>query len=65
MQEYYRGTWPASVASACVHLSRASKASAAFGLTRANVGFRYRIRADYTRSSKDTTTATMSARGGT
>lgn len=55
VQEYYRGTWHPSAASGCVHLSRASKASAAFGLTRADVGFRYRIRVDYTRSSKDTT----------
>jgi hypothetical protein len=55
VQEHYRGAWHPSPATACVHLSRTSKASAAFGLTQANIGFHYRIRADYIRSSNDTT----------
>jgi hypothetical protein len=53
VQEHYLGAWHASVTTGCIHLSSSSQASAAFRLTLADIGFPYRIRADYIRSSKD------------
>jgi sugar lactone lactonase YvrE len=47
VQEYYEGTWNPNVATGCVRLSSSSRAAAAFGLTHADQGYPYRIRADY------------------
>jgi hypothetical protein len=55
VQEHYRGAWHANVATKCGSLTSSSKISAGFGLTHADIGYHYRIRADYVRSSKDTT----------
>lgn len=55
VQEYYRGAWHANVTTGCLSLSSHSKASVAFALTNADIGYHYRIRAEYIRSSKDTT----------
>jgi hypothetical protein len=55
VQEYYQGAWHANVSTKCASLDSSSKISAGFGLTHAGIGFHYRIRADYIRSSKDTT----------
>jgi YVTN family beta-propeller protein len=54
VQEYFQGAWQPNVTSGCVKLSNLSKASGKFRLTQADVGYHYRIRADYIRSSKDT-----------
>lgn len=53
VQEYYLGAWRANVTTGCISLNSYSKASAAFGLTYADIGYHYRIRADYIRSSTD------------
>jgi Carboxypeptidase regulatory-like domain len=53
-QEYYRGAWHSSVATPCLRLSSASKRSVPFTLTHADIGYHYRIRADYVRASTDT-----------
>jgi hypothetical protein len=54
LQEHYQGAWH-GVTTRCGTLNRSSKISVTVGLTRANLGYHYRIRADYIRSSKDTT----------
>jgi YVTN family beta-propeller protein len=54
VQEYFQGAWQANVTSGCVKLSNLSRASGKFKLTQADLGYHYRIRADYIRSSKDT-----------
>ena len=54
VQEHYRGAWHANAATKCGRLTSSSKISAGFGLTHADIGYPYRIRADYVRS-KDTT----------
>lgn len=54
VQEFFQGAWNANVTTGCIHLNSSSKASAVFGLTQADIGFPYRIRADYIRSRKDT-----------
>ncbi len=54
-EEYYQGTWYGNTATGCAKLTKSSKAYATFNLTHADIGFHYRIRADYIRSSKDTT----------
>jgi hypothetical protein len=54
VHEHYLGAWHANVITGCIHLSSSSQAFVAFGLTMADIGFPYRIRADYIRSSKDT-----------
>jgi hypothetical protein len=55
VQEHYRGAWHANVITKCGSLNSASKISVGFGLTHAGIGYHYRIRADYVRSSKDIT----------
>ena len=55
VQEFYHGAWHGNVTTTCRKLSSSSKVSVAFGLTRADIGYHYRIRADYIRSSTDTT----------
>ncbi len=55
VQQYYQGAWHPNVSSRCVGLSSSSKISVSISLTQAGVGYPYRIRADYSRSSKDTT----------
>ena len=55
MQEHYRGAWHANVVTKCASLDSSSKISGAFVLTHADIGFHYRIRADYVRRTKDTT----------
>ncbi len=54
VQEYFQGAWQANVATPCVKLSSASKASAPFRLTQADIGYHYRVRADYIRNGTDT-----------
>ena len=54
VQEYFEGAWQANVSTGCVKLSRASQISGSLSLTQADVGFHYRVRADYIRSAKDT-----------
>ncbi len=54
VQEYFQGAWQANVATGCVKLSSASQISGSLNLTQADIGFHYRVRADYIRSSKDT-----------
>jgi hypothetical protein len=53
VQEYYEGAWNPNVTTGCVSLSASSRAAADFGLTHADLGFPYRIRADYVRSASD------------
>ena len=53
VQEYYQDAWHANVTTGCGYLSKSSHASATFGLTHANIGYHYRIRADYIRSQSD------------
>jgi ribosomal protein S11 len=55
VQEHYQGAWHANVITKCGSLNSSSKISVGFGLTHAGIGFHYRIRADYLRSSRDTT----------
>ena len=47
VQEYYQGAWQANVTSGCRSLNSSSKASVTFGLTQADLGYHYRVRADY------------------
>ena len=47
VQEYYLGAWQANVTSGCRKLSSTSKAAAAFRLSNADLGYHYRIRADF------------------
>ncbi len=54
LQEHYQGAWHGAT-TRCGHLDGSSKISIRVNLTRANLGYHYRIRADYVRSSKDTT----------
>jgi YVTN family beta-propeller protein len=53
VQEYYNHAWNGNVTTGCVKLSRASTAIAIFTLNKANLGYPYRIRADYVPSVKD------------
>jgi hypothetical protein len=52
VQIYYQGKWYADLTTSCGDLNSASKISGLFSLSQAT-GYRYRIRADYVRSSKD------------
>ena len=54
LQEHYQGAWHGAT-TRCVTLDSSSKISVAFRLTNADLGYHYRIRAEYIRSSKDTT----------
>jgi hypothetical protein len=54
VQEYFQGAWQANVTTGCVKLSSASQIAGSFNLSQADIGFHYRVRADYIRSSKDT-----------
>jgi hypothetical protein len=54
VQEYYRGHWHANAATGCAILNRASKGGAIFRLTHADIGYHYRIRADFVRTGTDT-----------
>ncbi len=54
LQEHYRGAWHGAT-TRCIHLDGSSKISIRFNLTSADLGYDYRIRADYVRSSKDIT----------
>jgi DNA-binding beta-propeller fold protein YncE len=54
LQEHYLGAWHGAT-TRCGTLDSSSKISVTVGLTHANLGYHYRIRADYIRSSKDTT----------
>jgi YVTN family beta-propeller protein len=53
-QEYAQGAWHANVTTGCGRLNSSSKFSGYLGLTHADIGYHYRIRVDYIRSSKDT-----------
>jgi hypothetical protein len=61
VQEFFQGSWKANVKSPCISLSTSSQAFQAFGLNQADIGFHYRIRANYIRSSSDK--ANLSAPG--
>jgi hypothetical protein len=52
-QEFYHGSWTANASTGCVALSTASQVRAAFGLSKADHGVPYRVRADYIRSTND------------
>jgi YVTN family beta-propeller protein len=54
LQEHYQGAWHGAT-TRCGHLDASSKISIKVDLTHADLGYHYRIRADYIRSSKDTT----------
>jgi YVTN family beta-propeller protein len=54
LQEHYQGAWHGET-TRCGTLSGSSKISVAIRLTQADLGYHYRIRADYIRSGKDTT----------
>ena len=54
LQEHYHGAWHGATRR-CGHLDGSSKISIRVNLTPADLGYHYRIRADYVRSSKDTT----------
>ena len=53
VQEYYLGAWHFNVITGCGKLNSSSEVSAIFVLTHADIGYHYRLRADYLRSSKD------------
>jgi hypothetical protein len=55
VEEYYQGAWRVNTASACAVLNASSKGGGYFTLTGADIGYHYRIRAGYFRSSTDTT----------
>lgn len=54
VSEFYQGAWNFNVSTPCVSLDNASQAFAVFNLTGADLGFPYRVRADYMRSGQDT-----------
>jgi hypothetical protein len=54
LQVHYQGAWHGET-TRCGHLDASSKISIKVNLTRASLGYHYRIRADYVRSGKDTT----------
>jgi hypothetical protein len=54
VQEYYRGAWHAKGTTGCTTLNSSSRASAYLAAKNASLGYHYRVRADYVRSSKDT-----------
>ena len=47
VQEYYQGAWQPNVKTGCKSLSSTSKAAASFRLTKADLGYHYRVRADF------------------
>jgi hypothetical protein len=53
VQEYFEGSWHANTATGCGTLGKASAIVGLFGLTHADLGYPYRIRADYIRSASD------------
>jgi hypothetical protein len=54
VQEYYESAWHSNVTTVCVSLSASSHATADFDLAHADHGYPYRVRADYLRSTRDT-----------
>jgi hypothetical protein len=54
VEEYYRGAWRVNTVTGCAALDRASQGAGIFTLTKANIGYHYRVRAGYFRSSTDT-----------
>src|SRR5262245_2135557 len=54
IQEHFGGAWHGGTTK-CARLTSSSKITVTVGLARADLGYHYRIRADYVRSSKDTT----------
>ncbi len=53
VQEHFQGAWRPNAKSPCLRLSKASQAFQDFGLNQADIGFPYRVRADYLRSASD------------
>lgn len=53
VQEFYLSSWKPNVRTPCVTLGKASRAAQAFGLNQADIGYHYRIRADFVRSAAD------------
>jgi len=54
IQEYYQGAWHVKMITGCGHLNSSSKGSWALTISQAHLNSPYRIRADYIRSSADT-----------
>jgi YVTN family beta-propeller protein len=54
VEEYYSGAWRVNTATGCAVLDRASKGEGILTLTGADLGYHYRVRAGYFRSSTDT-----------
>jgi hypothetical protein len=52
-REYYRGAWHPSAITGCGILSSSSQVTRYLAVKSANLGYHYRVRADYVRSSKD------------
>lgn len=57
VQEYFQGAWQADGTYSCVKLSKASTVVAKFGLSQADKGYPYRIRADFVRKRSDRSNA--------
>jgi hypothetical protein len=51
IQEYYRGAWQPNVTTDCVALNKNSAVGVYFTLNQADIGYPYRLRADYVRGS--------------
>lgn len=54
VQEYYKSAWHANAITSCGILNSSSKVTRYMAVNSANLGYHYRVRADYVRSSKDT-----------
>jgi hypothetical protein len=57
VQEYYQGAWQADDLFNCVNLSKGSAAVAKIGLSEADLGYPYRIRADFVHKASDRSNA--------
>lgn len=55
VQEYYQGAWRANTTTGCARLNKYSRVTVTFTLSHADIGYHYRIRAKYKRSSTDYT----------
>jgi hypothetical protein len=55
VQEFIQGAWQPNVKTPCVSLGKSSQALETFGLNQADLGFPYRVRADYLASASDRT----------
>jgi hypothetical protein len=53
VQEYYGGAWHANETTGCSALNGSSQLSGYLTVTNGDLGYRYRVRADYIRSATD------------